>query len=108
MEIYGNNSLNYDNLKNKQYNIRNLIKYKISFNNINYILIGVINMPYYNYYNCCIINSLYENIYIEKNKNIFNDGQLEFSKSISEKFNLNNLNNYLNNFIVASAIYASE
>ena len=49
VEIYGNNSLNYDNLKNNQYNIRNLIKYKIYFNNINYILIGAINMPYYNH-----------------------------------------------------------
>ena len=47
MERYELNSLNYDNLKNNKNIIKNLFQYKLSFNNLNYILIGVIIIPYY-------------------------------------------------------------
>lgn len=104
-EISNDNLNNNENLKKNQNKILDKLKYEFIINKNIYRLCAIINMPNYNHYNCCIINSDIKNNYIENKKNIFNDGLANNSEIRSENFISNDLNKYLKKFIIVSAFY---
>ena len=108
MEVSDNSLINYENLKQNQNKILNLLRYEFNFDNKRYRLLVTINMPQFNHYNSCIINCNYNNNYIQINKNIYCDSKDNNSEIYSENFEQNNIKNYLKKYFIVSGIYVYE
>ena len=108
MEVSDNSLINYENLKQNQNKILNLLRYEFNFDNKRYRLLVTINMPQFNHYNSWIINCNYNNNYIQINKNIYCDSKDNNSEIYSENFEQNNIKNYLKKYFIVSGIYVYE
>ena len=100
--------VNYNNLQNFQEEIIGLLNYTINIYNKEYYLVGLINMPTDNHYSSSLINTKYENKYIRKFKNYYNDAKENNSIILEDDFSLENLNLFLKKSTIISTIYNSE
>ena len=64
-------------------------------------------MPEFNHYSAGIINSKYNNIYVEKGFNYYNDAKDNDSIIIREQFKKDNLKDFLFNYTIVTGIYIS-
>ena len=89
---------------NNQPNIRKILEYNISIKSNRYELVGLIHMPSYDHYTASIFNNNFNNNYIVRDNYYYNDAFKNNSMIYHEKFDKNNLDNYLIKEIIVSAI----
>ena len=97
LEQIGNLKDDYQILYENQIKILNFLEYNITVRGKKYRLAAFINMPEFNHYGAGIINSIYNNIYVEKGFNYYNDAKDNDSIIIRGQFKKDNLKDFLIN-----------
>ena len=105
LEQLGNLNDDYQILEENQDKILNFLDNNITVGGKKYRLAAFINMPKFNHYGAGIINSLYNNIYVEEGFNYYNDAKSNNSIIKVEQYKKYNLKDFLLNYTVVTGIY---
>ena len=108
LEKIGNLNDDYQILDENQDKILNFLENNITVGGKKYRLAAFINMPKFNHYGAGIINSLYNNIYVEEGFNYYNDAKSNNSIIKVEQYKKDNLKDFLLNYTVVTGIYISN